>query len=218
MSILEKIYEYIAFVDYFVLEKMHELALNTGEWMTSLMKIISALGNKGICVFVAALFLMIGSKNRKTGICIFGAVSCGTIIGNGILKYGLARIRPYNSLMTEIYEWWQYVGASMKDSPSFPSGHVMAIAAGTCAVYLLHKRKAYIGAFWSLSLLMGVSRCYLMVHWFTDVIGGMIVGIVSAGISYKITEKIYEMPQLQRLLNMEIKLKRSKTEDGCYNH
>lgn len=207
---LQDIFEYILDVDYFVLEQLHGLAVNTGSWMTILMKIISALGNKGICVFLLAIALMLFPKTRKTGICIFGAVCCGTIIGNGILKYGLDRLRPFHSSFTEIYDWWQYVGAPVKDSPSFPSGHTMAIAAGVWAIYLIHKRKICIMLLFVLSFLMGVSRCYLMVHWFTDIVGGLLLGVVSAYISYIITQKMYKTPKLQNLLQLEILKNRNR--------
>ena len=38
-----------------------------------------------------------------------------------------------------------------------------------------------------IAALVAVSRLYLFVHWPTDVIGGMITGVFSAKIGYKIT-------------------------------
>ena len=43
------------------------------------------------------------------------------------------------------------------------------------------------GAFLCIAALVAVSRLYLFVHWPTDVIGGMITGVFSAKIGYKIT-------------------------------
>ena len=53
-----------------------------------------ALGEKGIIFFLLALIFMCFSSERDTGVCVFGAVCCGALITNIILKDSIARPRP----------------------------------------------------------------------------------------------------------------------------
>ena len=70
------------------------------------------------------------------------------------------------------------------NGPSFPSGHVMAAVALWGLVPLvvaLYTRRSRVwwASVWAsatLIVLIGASRTYLGVHWFSDVIGGFIVG------------------------------------------
>ena len=70
------------------------------------------------------------------------------------------------------------------NGPSFPSGHVMAAVALWGLVPLvvaLYTRRprvwwATVWASAALIVLIGASRTYLGVHWFSDVVGGFVVG------------------------------------------
>lgn len=177
-------------VDYFVLEKLHELALHGGTWLTPCMKIISLFGDKGLFVAALSLFFIIYPKTRKVGICMLLAVAIGTVLGNGILKNLVGRSRPFTDQNSPIYDWWLFVGASEKNSYSFPSGHVMVIAAAIWSCYLINRKKGILVLLCLLSFLMGLSRCYLMVHYFSDVVGGFLIGILSATISYQVIKKV----------------------------
>jgi undecaprenyl-diphosphatase len=68
--------------------------------------------------------------------------------------------------------------------PSFPSGHVMAAVALwgllplVVSLYTNNRRVWWATALGSAALIVaiGASRTYLGVHWFSDVVGGLIVG------------------------------------------
>jgi undecaprenyl-diphosphatase len=70
------------------------------------------------------------------------------------------------------------------NGPSFPSGHVLAAVALWGLVPLVmtlytRRRAVWWVAVWTsmaLIVAIGASRTYLGVHWFTDVLGGMILG------------------------------------------
>ena len=70
---------------------------------------------------------------------------------------------------------------------SFPSGHTSASFAAATALYLAKERKLFIPTL-VLACLIAFSRMYLYVHYPTDIIGGLLIGIASAVIVYKCQE------------------------------
>lgn len=172
-----------------ILTVMHFLGEYLGVVLTLPMKIITLLGEKGLIFFLLALVLMCFSKTRKTGVCVFGAVCCGALITNIILKDWVARPRPFEAL--DLYRmWWNDIGAPAEDGFSFPSGHVTAAAAGMTALYCAEGKK-YLkpGIIWV--LLMAVSRNYLMAHYPSDVLFAAIFGVASGFIAWEITKLIF---------------------------
>lgn len=172
-----------------ILTVMHFLGEYLGVVLTLPMKIITLLGEKGLIFFLLALVLMCFSKTRKTGVCVFGAVCCGALITNIILKDWVARPRPFEAL--DLYRmWWNDIGAPAEDGFSFPSGHVTAAAAGMTALYRAEGKK-YLkpGIIWV--LLMAASRNYLMAHYPSDVLFAAIFGVASGFIAWEITKLIF---------------------------
>lgn len=172
-----------------ILTVMHFLGEYLGVVLTLPMKLITLLGEKGLIFFLLALLLMCFSKTRKTGVCVFGAVCCGALITNIILKDWVARPRPFEAL--DLYRmWWNDIGAPAEDGFSFPSGHVTAAAAGMTALYRAEGKK-YLkpGIIWV--LLMAVSRNYLMAHYPSDVLFAAIFGVASGFIAWEITKLIF---------------------------
>ena len=72
------------------------------------------------------------------------------------------------------------------DGSSFPSGHSQCTATFWTSVMIQFRKKwiYVVGAI--LTLAVGFSRIYLGVHWLTDVIGGIIIGVLWVFISNKI--------------------------------
>lgn len=168
---------------------LHQSAEMAGGFLTPLMRLITLLGEKGLLLFLTAAVLMCFSQTRKTGICLFGAVCCGALITNIILKDWIARPRPFDTL--PLYrEWWDFVGAPAEDGFSFPSGHMTATAAGMTALSLMKGRKYVCPAIFAV-LLMGISRNYLMAHYPSDVLAATVIGMFSAGTAFLITRGIY---------------------------
>lgn len=178
--------------DHAILSVLHELALLTNGNLNWLFKFISLFAEKGLFLILLSIFLMLFKKTRKFGICMFGAIGAGAILTNFILKDMVARPRPYMSGILEYKDWWQYAGMVTESDFSFPSGHTTAITAAMMSLVFMAKTKK---KYWCILFifLMGVSRNYLMVHYPTDVIGGMISGLVGATVAYFITLLIYKI-------------------------
>lgn len=183
------LYQVILNIDTAMLSFYHQLAEAAGGVLTPLMSFITLIGEKGILMFLLAAVLMLFPKTRRAGVCIFGAVCCGALITNIILKDAVARLRPFEADAL-FKEWWQLVGSPAEDGFSFPSGHVTAAAAGMLALCLTRGKK-WIAPAVIYVILMGASRNYLMAHFPSDVIAAMLVGALSAIVAYFISKYIF---------------------------
>lgn len=175
--------------DMAILKLMHALAGVLGVVLTPLMKLVTLLGEKGALMFLLGIVLMCFKRTRKIGVCVFGAVGCGALITNFILKDMIARPRPFETV-AQFKEWWQFVGSPAEDDFSFPSGHVTAISAAMVSLWIWKGKKFAPTAIITI-LVMMISRNYLMAHYPSDVLAAVIVGTAAAFIAYAITLFIF---------------------------
>jgi membrane-associated phospholipid phosphatase len=149
------------------------------DWMDWFWKGITHLGDAGIFWILLTIVLLIPKKTRKAGLASALALIIGTLITNVAIKNMVARIRPY-----EVIQELELMIEKQKDF-SFPSGH-------TCAIYKCKEvfpKKWRIAAM-VLATLIALSRLYVGVHYPTDVLGGLIVGLFSGWAGWKIEELI----------------------------
>lgn len=157
-------------------------------WAQHVVGDLTALGGYAVLTLwtiVAALYLIaVGKKGAAllTGVAVGG----GALLSEA-LKIGFARPRP------DVVEHWTDV-----QSASFPSGHAMLSA----IVYLtlgmlfarLHEKRRIkalaIGFGVALTLIIGLSRIYLGVHWPTDVIGGWALGAAWASLCWLVALRL----------------------------
>ncbi len=170
----------------------HRLAEGTGGALNTPMELISLLAWKGLCMLLLGLILCLFAKTRKTGATAFLAVCFGALITNIILKDLVARLRPFET--SETYRaWWEYAGAVFEDEFSFPSGHTTSTAAAMTGLFLASDKKKYVWPALLLIPVIGFSRVYLTVHYPTDVIGGIAVGLCSAVAAYFAVKGVYAL-------------------------
>lgn len=176
-------------IDLGILSLMHTLAEHAGGLLTPLCKLITLLGEKGILFFLLSIGLMCFARTRPLGVCIFGAVCCGALITNILLKDWVARPRPFETLA--VYrDWWRAIGSPAEDGFSFPSGHVTAAAAGMGAICFMRGRR-WVWPAVGVVLVMMFARNYLMAHFPSDVIAAALIGLFSAWVAYLITMQIF---------------------------
>lgn len=153
-------------------------------------KAFSLFGEKGIPLILTALVLMCFSKTRKVGFTMLVAIAVGALFTNIVLKNAVGRARPF--AQSEYYNYlWQQAGAVAEGEFSFPSGHATATTAFVVALFLACDKKwSYVGL--PFALLMAFCRVYLVVHFTTDVIAGLIVGTVAGVIAFYLVKLFYK--------------------------
>lgn len=140
--------------------------------MTVAMRVITELGSTLPVVLICLALLLVPSIRWKAGIPAVAGI-CVSVICNQVLKYLFHRPRP------------TVLRLAPADGYSFPSGHSMNNAAlyiilALLLVPLLGKLWQRIAAFSAFLLppfLVGVSRIYLGVHFFGDVLCGWLLGV-----------------------------------------
>ncbi len=163
--------------DHAILQGIHAFSVATHGAPTPLMLLITTLGDGGICFILFGVILLLFRRTRKVGVAVLLAIAIGGIITNLTLKPLVARVRPYEH--EPLRTFWQYVGASLESERSFPSGHTTVSFAAMGAVFL-SCRKKYSWPALVLASLVAFTRLYLMVHYPTDVIAGVLVGTAAA--------------------------------------
>lgn len=160
------------------------------EGLTRIMKGFTFLGSSLVATLlsvIAFLFLWLVLRHRKELLMFLLSVG-GSEIWNIIIKNWMQRQRPTTHRLIEISGF------------SFPSGHSMAAFAlyGTLT-YLLWRhipalagRIAMIVIGVALTLLIGISRIYLGVHYPSDVFGGYLASATWLMLSIYIFEKYWK--------------------------
>lgn len=141
----------------------------TSPIMDKAMVFITTLGNAGIVWIITALLMLCSKKYRTTGIILSVGLIGSLIFGNMILKPLFERLRPF-----QVKEGIDLLIASPRDY-SFPSGHTLASAISATILLLRERKLGYCAL--TLAILIAFSRLYLYVHFPTDVLGGVLIGI-----------------------------------------
>lgn len=161
------------------------------DFLDFFMPIITRFADSGMGWIVLALVLLCFKKTRKTGVSMAVALIFGLVVGNLVLKNVFARIRPYN-VNTDVL----LLIERLSDF-SFPSGHTRC--SFECATVIFANSKRWGAATYVFASLVAFSRLYLYVHYPTDILGGIALGIVSGIISVFIVKKADEYFQNRKL-------------------
>ncbi len=147
-------------------------------WLEGAMRDITALGSGTVLTLIvtAVIVYLLLIRRPATALFIVVAVAGGQVLSS-LLKAGIDRPRP--ELVSHLVN---------ETSLSFPSGHAMLSAVtyltlGALAARFLADRttKIYVLALAVLTtLLVGISRIYLGVHWPSDVLAGWCAGFAWA--------------------------------------
>lgn len=174
--------ELITKFDEFVFSIMEAVSCTFLDWF---FKIFTYLGDAGIVWIVIGVVLALRRKTRSMGCCLLVCLALTYVVNDKIIKEIVERARPFVADPSiEI----------IIDKPSgfsFPSGHTASSFAAATAIFLFDRK--YGALAYVLALIIGISRVYLFVHYPSDVLCGMVVGVVCAfliTVGFRMTEKI----------------------------
>jgi len=119
--------------------------------------------------------LVLAEKNWQRRVYYFSFGALSLLLSRGLLtefiRYIVYRPRPFLVLGIEPL-------INHNDVAAFPSGHAAVFFALAVVIYYLNRRWGM--RFLIAAMIMGIARVYTGVHWPLDIVGGAIIGILSA--------------------------------------
>ncbi len=153
-----------------------------GPVLDQVMRGITFLGNGGWFWILAAVLFLAVRRTRRMGAVMLCAMAIGFLVGNVTLKPLIARERPC---------WLDPSVALLIQSPrdfSFPSGHSLASFAAAASM-AFHSLRWGVPAL-VLAGAIAFSRLYLYVHFPTDVLAGILLGIGAAFLAVRLVGRL----------------------------
>ena len=165
-------------------------------WMETALVDVTALGSPvvlGLVVVIITGYLLIEARYKTALIVVTTAITSEVL--DAVLKLVFARPRP-----TAVPHLRTVVTAS------FPSGHAMesAIIYLTLGALLMRVVEGRLTKIYTmamamfLTLIVGVSRVFLGVHYPTDVVGGWMLGFLWAALTFLVTRRFEPAVQRER--------------------
>lgn len=151
-----------------------------------LMPAVSLICNHGEVWIVLAVILLLNKKTRRSGTVLAVALLLDYLVCNMTLKPLIGRIRP-----CDVNRAVKLLIRRPRDY-SFPSGHSASSFAAVGAL------KASGSRLWAPALALGLlicfSRLYLYVHWPSDVLGGMALGVALGYLAWYLVRRLEHRP------------------------
>lgn len=164
------IFNSINSIDYNLLMQIHSATQSS--FLDIVMPYVTDLGNMGAVWIIISLILIANKRYRNAGIMCLVALLLTTITGEGILKNIVQRPRPFV----------QYPSIHLiipkPPSYSFPSGHAGSSFAAAWIIARNLKKVAV--PVYILAAAIAFSRLYLMVHYPSDILAGILLGTACA--------------------------------------
>ena len=160
--------------------------------LDKIMVFFTSLGDNGIIWIILLIVLLSGKKTRNKGVVLLITVITVFILTN-YLKEEFHRVRPY--------EYMNFIpNVKTSGTSSFPSAH-SAVAFAVFGVYYFYnlRYKYVIGV---IALIIAVSRFYLEVHYLSDVLAGIALGLTVSYILFHVNEIILKSVKINNVYNI----------------
>ena len=125
-------------------------------------------------IMVILLLIFGGKRGRIAVALLLVGITLSDQLCNSLIKPLVGRIRPCNALENV------HLLINCTRSFSFPSSHATNMFTGMMILSFIYRKLRI--AFWVIAVMVAYSRIYVGVHYPLDVLGGIILGIICAGI------------------------------------
>lgn len=159
--------------------------------LTPIMKLLSVIGDAGAFWIVLTILLLIFRKTRRVGVYCAASMLLTFIVVNCAIKPIAARVRPYD----QFPEISILVGRQVDFS--FPSGHSANGFACAWALFRTTEKKYGVPAL-ALAGCISFSRLYVGVHYPTDVLAGVAIGVLMAEIALRLVRHVKNLRLARR--------------------
>lgn len=166
-------------LDFTILDYIRDNLSNS--LLDKIIPLFTHLGDAGIIWIILAVYLLIMKKYRKYGIIMVLALILDFLLCNILLKEIVGRARPF-----EVRHYIDIIINKPQD-PSFPSGHTAISFAAASVLFYMDKRTGIFSII--IASIIAFSRLYLYVHYPTDVLAGIIVGVLCGILSINIYKR-----------------------------
>ncbi len=175
-------------MDIAILEWIHA-NWHQSEVFNRIMKGITVLGNAGVMWIAIGVVMLFFKKTRRGGLVMLISLAIGFLLNDIVIKPLVARPRPFEENPTFLV-FLEEIGLKAPSGYSFPSGH--SFSSINCAVVLTYffKKKGLPAVF--LALVIAFSRAFVLVHYPTDILMGLIFGVCTAFSVIAVYRKIIE--------------------------
>ena len=159
---------------------------------------LSYMAEAGAVWIIIGIVLIFFRKTRPAGVCLIASIALGFLVGDIVIKHIVARPRPF------LVNTGIDLNIIAPTGHSFPSGHCVAAFAATTSLFGMLKEKRWI-AFSALGLavLIAFSRLYNYVHYPSDALCGILLGILCG----LIIVFIFKKTKLDKRLSGDLKYK-----------
>jgi len=167
-NVANRAFSLIKKTDNYLLDVLH--AKKVHPIMDKIMVFFTRLGDFGIIWIAIALFLLTMREHRKDGILLIYVLIGTSLVNNLVVKPLIAKIRPcningaVNLLLRRPLDY------------SFPSGHTSSSIAAAVVLCTFGPLVGFVC--FSVAFIIAFSRLYLYVHYPSDILGGVILGLV----------------------------------------
>lgn len=172
--------------------------MHGSEIWNQIVKYFSVLNDIGLIWIILGIILLCIKKYRRVGVMFLLTLAVGFIFNDLMLKKLVMRPRPYENseqlanFVLPLFEKHEnlhpiinkLIGGALPGGSSFPSGHTYSSFNCAYMLYLVHKKWGIPALIFA--VLMALSRLFLCVHYPSDVLAGMVFGLLTAYLMHRL--------------------------------